>query len=104
MLKKSVLALAVLIVGLALAAPKANAQVAIGVTIGRPVVRPYVVAPAPVVVAPAPVVVARAPYAYAPAPAYVPSGVWIAGRWYPRAYAYRHAYWRPRPYYRRWYR
>jgi hypothetical protein len=104
MLKKSILALAVVVVGFALAAPKANAQVAVGVTIGRPVVRAY---PVPVVVAPMPVVVAPAPYAYAPAPAYVapayvPAGVWIGGRWYPRAYAYRHAYWRP--YYRGWYR
>lgn len=109
MWKKSVLALAVLVAGFALAVPKANAQVAIGVRIGGPIVRPYVVAPAPVVVAPAPVVVAASPYAYAPAPAYVypaysaPAGVWVAGRWYPRAYGYRRAYYAPRPYYR-WHR
>ena len=88
MLKKSMLALVVLVGSFALAVPKANAQVSVGVMIGRPAV-----------VAPAPVVVAPAPYAYAPAPA----GVWISGRWYPRAYGYRRAYWGPRHYYRPYY-
>ena len=95
MFKKSVLALAVLVVGFVLAAPKANAQVSVGVVIGRPAV-----------VAAAPVVVAPAPYAYAAAPAYVypaPAGVWISGRWYPRAYGYRRAYWAPRYYHRPYY-
>jgi hypothetical protein len=88
MTKKSMLALVVVLMGMALAMPgKANAQVAIGVRVGPVVVashafvRPYVVAPAPyVAVAPA-YVYPRYAYPVYPAPAVV-----AGGRWCPRPY------------------
>ena len=101
MIRKLAPALLALVCGAVVLAPsKANAGVAIGVSVGVPpavVVAPppygYVAVPSPYVVAPAPVVVPPG-YLY---PHYVyPGRVFIGGRWVPRPYAYRArpGYWR----------
>jgi hypothetical protein len=89
-----------------LASPKAEAQVAFGVTVGPVVSRPYgyavvpvaplpygyaVVQPRPYLAAPLPYVAVAPGYVYRP-PVY-PGRVFVGGSWYPRAYAYRHAGW-----------
>lgn len=106
MFKKSLFAVFGLALALAFASPeKAHAGVAIGVTVGGPVVvarpaypYPYVY-PRPVVVAP-PAYVYGHPYWYRPSPAFY--GRYYYGRPYWRHEAFeRHEYWGHRGYDRR---
>ena len=96
MKKLTILATLSLAAAMVFAAPsKANAEVFVGVRVGRVVPRP-----AYVVVAPRPYY----PYAYRPrpvvfTPAYVAPGYYYRGRWCPRPYTY-HRYYGPR-YFRR---
>jgi len=96
-MKNTILALCGLVIAFALVAPpKANAQVAIGIGVGRPVYgyvapRAYVYAPAPYA-AYAPDYVYPYGYAYAP---YVYPSVVIGGGWYGGGYGYGRGYgWR----------
>ena len=85
MLKKTTIALLVLVfAGLLIAPAAAKAQVVVGVNVGPVVRHPYVV------VRPSPYVVAPAPYV-AVSPGYVcPPAVVVGGVWHPRPYAYRY--------------
>jgi hypothetical protein len=91
MKKWTILATLSLAAAMVFATPaKANAEVFVGVRIGRVVPRPAYVA-----VVPRPYY--GYPYAYYPrpvvvAPAYVAPGFYYRGRWCPRPYAYRRYY------------
>jgi hypothetical protein len=89
MLKKTIIALLALVFAVLLVAPStANAQVVVGVGVGRVYPRPYgyvAVSPGPYVVAPAPYVAVSPGYVY---PYAYPGPVVVGGRWYPRSYAY----------------
>ena len=87
MLKKTIIALLALVFAVLLVAPStANAQVVVGVGVGRVFPRPYgyvAVRPAPYVIAPAPYVAPGYVYPYAYA-----GPVVVGGGWYPRPYAH----------------